>query len=75
MSTVLIDTHEVVKELVGRDFTEKQAEGVVHAIKSIDLDQVASKADLQELKVDLLKWLVPLLFAQAAFIIALIKLL
>jgi hypothetical protein len=43
---VSLDTHELVKELTAVGFTEPQAEALTHAI-----GQLATKDDLQELKV------------------------
>jgi hypothetical protein len=50
MTTITIDTHELVKTLTARGFTEEQAEGVTHAIKSIDVSHLATKQDLRELE-------------------------
>ena len=69
MNAITIDTHAVVKELMRRGFNEEQAEGVVDAIESIDLSDLATKRDILELKSDILKWM----FGQTALIVALIK--
>ena len=51
MTTVTLDTHELVKQLVSSyDFSEEQAEGVVHAVHSIDLSNLATKADIEDIK-------------------------
>lgn len=77
MTAIIIDTHAIVEALLCRDFSKKQAEGVVEAIQSIDLEQMATKADLRteiaDLKADLLKWLVPILLGQSALIVGLVK--
>ena len=51
MTTVTVDTHELVKQLVASyDFSEEQAEGVVHAVNRIDLSNLATKADIKDTK-------------------------
>ncbi len=51
MTTVTVDTHELVKQLVASyDFSEEQAEGVLHAVNSIDLSNLATKADIKDTK-------------------------
>ena len=51
MTTVTVDTHELVKQLVASyDFSEEQAEGVVHAVNRIDLSNLATKADIKDAK-------------------------
>ena len=48
MTTITVDTHELVKQLISSyNFSEEQAEGVVHAVNSIDLSSLATKADLE----------------------------
>ncbi len=51
MTTVTLDTHELVKQLItSYNFSEEQAEGVVHAVNSIDLSSLATKADIEDIK-------------------------
>ena len=51
MTTVTVDTHELMKQLIASyDFSEEQAEGVVHAVNSIDLSNLATKADIKDTK-------------------------
>ena len=48
MTTITVDTHELVKQLISSyNFSEEQAEGVVHAVNSIDLSNLATKADIE----------------------------
>lgn len=61
---VLVDTHRLVNELESYGFTPKQAEGVKYAIQEIDLNHVATKSDIDRLRAELFKWLVPLLVGQ-----------
>ena len=62
---VLIDTHRLVSELKSEyGFSSQQAEGVKYAIQEIDLNHVAKKSDIDRLRAELFKWLVPLLVGQ-----------
>lgn len=80
MQTLVVDTNRVVKLLEAKGFSRAQAEGVTEALAQIDLSPLTTKADLQELKLDFEKalhrqtWaLVGLMFAQGAFIIAVLQ--
>ena len=69
--TVLVDTHRLVTELETKfGFSKDQAAGVKFAIEEINLEHVATKADLKVLEANLetkiLKWMVPMLIGQAA---------
>jgi len=79
---VIRDTHELIAKLQQRGFSAQQAEGITEAIKEIDAVDLATKAGVQQLKVDFEKalhrqtWgLVGVIFAQGAFIIAVLGLL
>jgi len=79
---VIRDTHKLNGKLQQRGFSAQQAEGITEAIKEIDAVDLATKADVQQLKVDFEKalhrqtWgLVGVIFAQGAFIIAVLGLL
>jgi len=83
MTTITFDTQELVNELEMSGFTRKQSETVVAVLKKSqgelttknDIVPLASKTDLLELKVDLVKWVGALMLAQVAVIAALVKLL
>ena len=83
MTTVTFDTQELVNELENSGFTRKQSETVISVLKKSqselatksDIVPLASKTDLLELKVDLVKWVGALMLAQVAVIAALVKLL
>ena len=79
MSTVFVDTHQIITTLKQRGFSEDQATGVAQVIQEIDLDQLVTKQDLKAelatLKAELFKWSVPILLAQSALIVALVELL
>ena len=73
---VLIDTHRLVNTLQNEHgFTASQAEGVKFAIQEIDLNHVATKSDIDRLRAELFKWLVPLLIGQVAVFTAIVSLL
>ena len=50
MALVLIDTYQVTRNLKDWGFSDDQAEGITEAIKSLDLEMLASKADLANLE-------------------------
>jgi hypothetical protein len=83
MTTITFDTQELVHELENNGFTRQQSEAVVAVLKKAqselatktDIALLASKTDLLELKVDLVKWVGALMLAQVAVIAALVKLL
>jgi hypothetical protein len=48
MSTIALDTHEIVKKLQTRGFKPEQAEGITDALKdSFQANELATKADLE----------------------------
>ena len=71
-TTIVLDTHKVITRLKDRGFTEQQATGVTEVIQEIDLSEVATKSDLQHLKVDLMKWNATIMAIGVA-VLALIK--
>ncbi|MFZ2405709.1 MAG: DUF1640 domain-containing protein [Methylobacter sp.] len=89
MTTITFDTQELVVELENSGFTRQQSETVVSVLKKsqselatkddlhreIESLRNATKTDLLELKVDLVKWVGALMLAQVAVIAALVKLL
>lgn len=75
MATLVIDTYQFVTTLKASGVPEGQARAIAEGLRSAELQHVATKEDLLELKIDLFKWLIPLLLGQAGFIVALVKLL
>jgi hypothetical protein len=86
MQTLVVDTNSIIKELEQRGFSRTQAEGITGVLQELDTSNLATKADLREavqsLKVDFEKalhrqtWgLVGVIFAQGAFVIAVLQLL
>ena len=66
---VIRDTHKLVAKLQQRGFSAQQAEGITEALRELDATGLATKTDLQELKVDLIKWMVGTQLAYGAIII------
>jgi hypothetical protein len=52
---VIRDTHKLVAKLQQRGFSAQQAEGIADALREFDASALATKVDLQDLKVDLIK--------------------
>jgi hypothetical protein len=83
MTTITFDTQELVTQLESSGFTRQQSEVVVSVLKKAqgelatkaDIAPLASKNDLLELKVDIVKWVGALMLAQVGIIAALVKLL
>jgi hypothetical protein len=67
---VIRDTHKLVGKLQQRGFSSQQAEGIAEALRELDATALATKTDLQELKVDLIKWIVGTQIAYSAIIIS-----
>jgi hypothetical protein len=73
MQTLVIDTNSIVKQLEQRGFSRTQAEGITEVLKKLDTSALATKSDLRDLELRLVKWIAGMLLAQAAFIIAFIQ--
>jgi hypothetical protein len=74
MQTVVIDTYKLITRLQQKVFTKDQAEALVLAAQEIDLSGIATKEYVGE-KINQQTWqLVLFMAAQAALIVALIKL-
>lgn len=70
MSGITFDTHEAVNDLRKAGFKKEQAEALVNFEKSKDTTQLATKADLSELKI----WVLKMMLGQTALIVGLLKL-
>ena len=61
MSAITIDSYRIVNILKERGFSQQQAEGLAEAIRSISLENVSTKSDVQAIveaaKVDIMKWM------------------
>ena len=69
---VIRDTHRLVGKLQQRGFSAQQAEGIAEALRELDVSALATKADLQELKLDLIKWMVGTQLAYGAIVIGML---
>jgi hypothetical protein len=72
MQTLVIDTYKVVTRLQQKGFSKDQAEALVSAAQEIDLSALATKNDLNNLKLDMIKWMVGTQLAYAAIIVAVV---
>jgi hypothetical protein len=72
MQTLVIDTYKVITRLQQKGFTKDQAEALVSAAQDLDLSGIATKEDLQDLKLDLIKWMVGTQLAYGAIIVAIL---
>ncbi len=73
MQTLVIDTNGIVKKLEQRGFSRTQAEGITEALKELDISMLATKSDLKDLELRLVKWIAGMLLAQGALVVALIQ--
>jgi hypothetical protein len=73
MQTLVIDTNGIMKKLEQRGFSRTQAEGITEALKELDVSTLATKSDLKDLELRLVKWIAGMLLAQGALIVALIQ--
>ena len=74
MQTLVIDTYKVITRLQQKGFTKDQAEALVSAAQEINLSGLATKEYVAD-KINQQTWqLVFFMAAQAALIVALIKL-
>jgi len=78
MSSAVFDTLAYAKKLKAVGFTEEQAEVQASAVADLVNEKLVTKADLDlkiaELKTELVKWMLGIAAAQAAFLVTLIKL-
>lgn len=71
--TTIVDTHRLISDLKQRGFTAQQAEGITEAIAAQQLDHLATKADIRDLEIRLLKWAAPVLIGQVAVFAAVVE--
>lgn len=69
------DTPKFVKHLTENGFTEQQAEVLAEEQVNLLNSNLATKADIETAKTDLLKWIFIALAAQGGLVVTLIKLL
>jgi hypothetical protein len=66
---IIRDTHKLIGKLQQRGFSAQQAEGITEALRDLEATGLATKADLQDLKVELIKWMVGTQLAYGAIIV------
>jgi hypothetical protein len=72
MQPLVIDTYKVVTRLQQKGFSKDQAEALVSAAQELDLSAFVTKNDLNNLKLDMIKWMVGTQLAYAAIIVAVV---
>ena len=55
-TNILRNTHKWITKLKANGFSEEQATVLVEVVQELDLSELATKDDLQQLKIDLMKW-------------------
>ena len=75
MQTLVIDTNGIVKKLEQRGFSRAQAEGITEALKELDTASLVTKLDLEQALHRQTWGLVGVIFAQGAFVIAVLQIL
>lgn len=80
MATITFDTLKFVERLKSAGVPDAQAKAEAEALsealaETIAIRDLATKADLEVLKSDLVKWIAGMLIAQAAVVATLVKLL
>ena len=76
MSAITFDTHQLVKELKAKGFSDDQAEGVNDALKNaLTVSEVATRRDLKESELNLTIKIGVLIVAALGFMAALQKIL
>jgi hypothetical protein len=79
MAAITFDTLKFVERLRAAGVSDEQAKAEAEALaealgEAISLRELATKADLESPKADIIKWVAGLLIAQAALVTALVKL-
>jgi hypothetical protein len=84
MAITALDTHQTVKDLTAAGFTDAQAEALAYALRQaqqVDLSNLATGSDfaevrreMAEMRAELIKWMIGIVFAQFAAMVAVFKL-
>ncbi|NGZ27289.1 MAG: DUF1640 domain-containing protein [Magnetococcales bacterium] len=72
MTTITFDARKSMETFKDSGFDEKQAQGLVAAIREAqpnNLEELATKGDLAEVKADMIKWVAGMFIAQSALIV------
>ena len=79
----MLDTHEIARELTAAGIDPDHADAITNAVRQaaehdasgLDINIVATKADLTALELRLVKWMIGVVFAGAGLVIAALRLL
>jgi len=72
MAAIVFDTLKFTHRLTDAGMSQNQAEASAEALKeAVSESQLVTRSDIHELKIDLIKWMVGLLIAQTALLVAL----
>ena len=74
-TAIVYDKHAVIQKLQKRGFSHDQAEGIAEVLAESDVSQLATKLDLEKALHRQTWGLVGVIFAQGAFIIAVLQVL
>ncbi len=72
MSAIAFDTLKFAERLEAGGFTHQQAKAAAEAFADAASQDLATRADLTELKYDLLKWVVGLALAQLGLLVGIL---
>jgi len=53
MATLIKDTHKAILALQRSDFSSRQSEGIVNFLEEVDLSDLATKTDVNNLRLEL----------------------
>ncbi|MCG8448034.1 MAG: CCDC90 family protein [Pirellulales bacterium] len=73
MATIVADTHKLIQDLRQKGYSKEQAEGFAQALQELNLSELATKTDLARLENNIIKWLIGVLVAQTAVIVAVLS--
>lgn len=74
MTLPIANTHRVISKLQQHGFSEEQAVGITEALEEVDVSALATKLDLRDLKISLIQWMVTLMVALLAALVAIVQL-
>nr|VFJ87781.1 MAG: hypothetical protein BECKH772A_GA0070896_1000514 [Candidatus Kentron sp. H]VFJ89509.1 MAG: hypothetical protein BECKH772B_GA0070898_1000514 [Candidatus Kentron sp. H]VFJ96183.1 MAG: hypothetical protein BECKH772C_GA0070978_1000514 [Candidatus Kentron sp. H] len=76
MTAINFDTLKFTRQLTDAGMPQSQAEATAEALKeAVGESELVTRTDIHELKIDLIKWMVGLLIAQTALLVALFDML
>lgn len=81
MATLTFDTYQFIHHLTNSGMEEVQAKAIAEGLQKVDLNHVATRQDvdalklqIQTIKIDILKWMIPMMLGQIGLTTLLIKL-